>query len=365
MESVRGNLRGRGVGAPLRRVTLALALGLAAACPTVATRDRIAVAAPASSVAPAHPIWTWVESVSAKLTALGTGFRASPAEWQQLAIGARQLIDPDTGAPYVTSRGNALLYWLFEPASPRAAGADDAVLFLSGVHTDELSPLCASFHALFALQKDPSLRPPSRLVYVALVNPDGLRATLGARRNGNDVDLNANLQTRPMETENRFVVQLLDLYKPAHVVSLHGPFGWVDYDGPGMAADAAPADREHMTEWSARVAAAGRVPLPVRNDFPDSPGSLGAFAGAQRRLHVMTIELPHFLAGECDGDWAKYGGAVLESVRVRSPASAAPSAIASAAPSASTTPLASASASASAADAARAGLRAVLAAARD
>ncbi len=310
---------------PTARRRLLLAASFAAtalaACAATTGHGRVAVAAngaPASADS-AHPIWRGIQTVAAKLTALGTKLQVSSLEWQYLAFGARQLTDPETAAPYRTSRGSPLLYWLFEP-DPRARSGRpiETVLFLGGVHGDELSPLYSSFRVLLELTKDPARRPAGiRLVYVPIVNPDGLHDTFGARKNANGVDLNANLGSMSPEAETRFVIALLDRYAPTHVVSLHGPFGWVDYDGPALGPDASAADRDHVLEWTARVANASHGKLALKNEFPVSPGSLGSYAGEQRRLHVVTIELPHALAGWSEVDWADCSAAVFESLTLR------------------------------------------------
>lgn len=332
-----------------RRVLLASALAAAVVSPAVMGRDCEAAAS--ASPAPVHPIVAWTESVSSKMTSLGTGLSLSPLEWQSLATGARELLDPDTGVSYRSAKGTPLLYWLFEPpsvsgvsgvsgvpAAGQGAGQPpDTLLFLGGVHGDELSPLHASFRVLLELSKDPARRPPGiRLVYVPLVNPDGLRGSVGVRTNGNDVDLNANMLSDAPESETRFVIHLLDRFRPSHVVSLHGPFGWVDYDGPALEPGAPAVDRDHVLEWTSRTAAAAKGKLGVRNDYPEGPGSLGNYAAGQRKLHVMTLEFPHALPGWSAIDWTECGPAVFEAIAVRPlPRAPVASAIASTAPSAS------------------------------
>jgi hypothetical protein len=327
----------------LRAFKHAALAGLVAALLPSLAPERPAFAAPIDAPA-VHPIMAGLETVATRMSALGTKLQLSSLEWQSLAIGARQLTDPETGAPYRTAKGSPLLHWVFEPLTTGAPGAPavpapnapapETVLFLGGVHGDELSPLYTSFRVLLELTKEPTRRPQGiRLVYVALVNPDGLHSNYGARKNGNDVDLNANLGSMTPESETRFVIDLIDRYKPSHVISLHGPFGWVDYDGPALEPGAPAAERDHILEWTTRVADAGHGKLALKNEFPVSPGSLGSYGGVQRGLHVMTLELPHALAGWSLVDWDECSEAVFTSLTIRAPKPPAPVlAVASVAP---------------------------------
>ena len=94
-------------------------------------------------------------------------------------------------------------------------------------------------------------------------------------------------------------MELLDRYGPARIVSIHQPIGCVDHDGPaeGLATVVA----EHCG-------------LPVRK-LGGRPGSLGSYAGRDRGIPIITLELPG-KASRLDEDelWRRYGGALLAAI---------------------------------------------------
>ena len=74
------------------------------------------------------------------------------------------------------------------------------------------------------------------------------------------------------EPESRFVVDAMTQWKPDLIVSIHAPYGLLDYDGPS-----APPQRP------------GRLYLDRVGIFP---GSLGHYGGVHKGVPVVTIELP-------------------------------------------------------------------------
>lgn len=130
------------------------------------------------------------------------------------------------------------------------------------------------------------------------VNPDGIMAPKPTRTNAHGVDLNRNFpsadwssqalrywatRTRSdprrypgigpaSEPETRWLVAQIQEFKPDAIVSVHAPYGVLDYDGP--------------REPPRRL---GFLHLQQLGFYP---GSLGGYAGHNLRLPVLTLELP-------------------------------------------------------------------------
>ena len=181
-----------------------------------------------------------------------------------------------------------------------AADAGLRVLVIGGIHGDELSSASMVFHWI-ALAKQPmaDMPMPVHWRFVPALNPDGLFSTPARRTNANGVDLNRNFPTpnwsrdarvywesrtrkdprrwpgpRPLsEPESRFLHGQMDSFKPNLIVSVHAPYGVLDFDGPAV-----PPSR------------LGRLYLDQVGIFP---GSLGNYGGIHKRVPVVTIELPN------------------------------------------------------------------------
>jgi len=197
-----------------------------------------------------------------------------------------------TGA--VSSLGQAILLREYPPLSNRAPKA--RVLMIGGIHGDEYSSVSIVFKWMKMLDQYHS-----GLFHwhiVPLLNPDGLLRRKSVRLNGNGVDLNRNFptpdwyaQTReywekrthkdprryPGETalsepESRWLYDEIREFKPDVIVSVHAPYGVLDFDGP-------PRAPRRM----------GYLHLKLLGTYP---GSLGNCAGVQHRIPVITMELP-------------------------------------------------------------------------
>jgi protein MpaA len=131
---------------------------------------------------------------------------------------------------------------------------------------------------------------------IPIVNPDGVIAK--TRVNGRGVDLNRNLPTEKWqaeashrweavekkdqrrfpggemasESEVKCVLKHIEDYKPDFIVSLHTPYGLLDFDGPEKQKNPPVKD------------------LPWKR-LGNYPGSLGRFMWAERSIPVLTVEL--------------------------------------------------------------------------
>ncbi len=132
----------------------------------------------------------------------------------------------------------------------------------------------------------------NRTLIIPCLNPDG--KILGTRQNSNGVDLNRNFPTKnrkmlkdrhyycgeeaASEIETRFIIEVLEEYKPDFILSLHAPYRVVNYDG----------DAKVYAEKIAEITG-----YPVEADIGyETPGSFGTYAGKERNIPTITLELP-------------------------------------------------------------------------
>jgi murein peptide amidase A len=169
------------------------------------------------------------------------------------------------------------------------------VLVIGGIHGDELSASALSLHWI-----EHAMQTPSNVHwrFVPLMNPDGLLQEVPKRINARGVDLNRNFPTpnwdkeapmywkdrtkndprrypgpKPLsEPESRWLFEEMERWKPNLIVSIHAPYGVLDFDGP-----TSPPQR------------LGRLYLDQVGIFP---GSLGNYGGVHKKVPVVTIELP-------------------------------------------------------------------------
>ncbi|TFW09773.1 murein peptide amidase A, partial [Oxalobacteraceae bacterium OM1] len=96
---------------------------------------------------------------------------------------------------------------------------------------------------------------------------------------------------------SRWLNQEIERYKPDIVVSIHAPFGVLDFDGP------APVPRRF-----------GRL---VFNPVGVYPGSLGNYGGLHKQVPVVTIELPNALAMPPEADSRRIWNDMLQWIEGR------------------------------------------------
>lgn len=179
----------------------------------------------------------------------------------------------------------------------RSAAVPVRILLLGGIHGDELTSSAIVFQWMKSMHSGAAQN--FHWEVVPVLNPDGLLAARPNRVNAGGVDLNRNFPTPNWnveaprywvretgsdprrypgraalsEPETRWVDDELARFKPNVVISVHAPFGVLDFDGP------APAPQRF-----------GRLAL---NPVGVYPGSLGNYSGKFRNVPVITIELPN------------------------------------------------------------------------
>jgi protein MpaA len=178
------------------------------------------------------------------------------------------------------------------------------VLVLGAIHGDELSSASMALQWIKLAEQAPADTP--QVVhwrFIPALNPDGLFNHPPKRVNANGVDLNRNFPTpnwardasiywekrtgkdprrypgpKPLsEPESRFLIEEMQRFKPQLIVSIHAPYGVLDFDGPAKEGFVPPS----------RL---GRLFLDQVGIFP---GSLGNYGGVHKGVPVVTIELPN------------------------------------------------------------------------
>lgn len=172
-----------------------------------------------------------------------------------------------------------------------------ALIFFS-IHGDErpAAELAVAFGQW--LEEHPEAWREREVCFIPVANPDGLAAR--TRVNASGVDVNRNFPAESWHTqargarynpgphpaseiETRGLMRLIERLPPDWIVSVHAPLACVDWDGPG--------------EDLARAMAAANG-LPARKVGYATPGSFGSWAGVDRGLPVVTLELDSRLEPE-------------------------------------------------------------------
>ncbi len=173
-----------------------------------------------------------------------------------------------------------------------AKGSGKRILVFGLIHGDEpMSGLLALEWALRLAQ----IEHRNQWRIVPILNPDGLRRN--QRMNAHSVDLNRNFptedwdrealkywkgamksnprnfpgETAASEPETRCAIAQIKDFKPDFIISVHTPYGVLDFDGP-------------------KIGFPKYNPLPWRA-LGNFPGSLGRFMWKDHQLPVLTIEL--------------------------------------------------------------------------
>ncbi|MES2188669.1 MAG: M14 family murein peptide amidase A [Pseudomonadota bacterium] len=177
------------------------------------------------------------------------------------------------------------------------------VLVLGAIHGDELSSASMALQWIRMAGEPADMPQVVHWRFIPALNPDGLFSKPPKRVNANGVDLNRNFPTpnwerdakiywekrtrndprrypgpKPLsEPESRFLIEEMQRFKPQLIVSIHAPYGVLDFDGPAKEGYVPPSKL-------------GRLYLDQVGIFP---GSLGNYGGVHKGVPVVTIELPN------------------------------------------------------------------------
>lgn len=131
----------------------------------------------------------------------------------------------------------------------------------------------------------------SGMLFIPSLNPDGKQ--LGRRTNSNGVDINRNFPTKnweltpknnyfggetpASEIETKFLAEVIEEYKPKLILTLHTPYKIVNYDGPAK-------------KISEKISEIIGYPVEESIGYP-TPGSFGTYAGVERNIPTITLEM--------------------------------------------------------------------------
>ena len=189
----------------------------------------------------------------------------------------------------------------------------ETVIFFGAFHGDEPESTDVLREFTRHLQQHPQLLEDRTAVIVAVVNPDGLQKS--QRKNANQVDLNRNFPTSnwnsegketdywggpsaASEPETMVVMELLERFQPSRIITVHCPYKCVNYDGPAE-------------ELAQAMSDANGYKVEASIGYP-TPGSFGTYAGIEKRIPTITLELPP--TGEEDV-WADNREALVRALR--------------------------------------------------
>lgn len=251
-----------------------------------------------SGLFPAHPVWAahqpskelkrFLETLNQQNVRYG---------WKDIKCG---------GIPWEYHRTTRLHRPLIFAHFGKPSG--DCILFFGGVHGDELPTVYLMFKLAHYIQDHPDVVKNKCIVIAPLVNPDGYLVSSPTRVNASGVDLNRNFPTKRWhpdahrqwaskgkknkryypgpkagsEQETLFQVALIKRFKPQKILSAHSPLNFFDYDGPS-------SDLNSFEQWMEKISREARHPL---KKFGYYPGSLGNYAGHERNIFTLTLELP-------------------------------------------------------------------------
>jgi predicted deacylase len=187
-------------------------------------------------------------------------------------------------------------------------------LILGGIHGNEPSSSFVCQRLIETIRANPSTLGGRCVAIIPDANPDGLARKL--RTNARLVDLNRNFaaanwkKTRKgtsfggekaeSEPETLAILRAFEQINPARVISVHSmdqPCN--NYDGPAKhLADAMHAHNGYAVKDNIGYA---------------TPGSLGSWAGIDRRIPIVTLELPRKQAG--DAAWEANRAAIFAVIR--------------------------------------------------
>lgn len=196
-----------------------------------------------------------------------------------------------------------------DPASQRLT------LIIGGIHGSEPTSAFVAHQLAEYLNKNPQAAGGRPVVIIPASNPDGLLA--GSRTNANGVDVNRNFPAtnwRPhkhklyyngpspsSEPETQAILNAMNTLMPARIISIHSierGRHCNNYDGPA----------ESLAKL---MHSFNRYPVTPTMGYP-TPGSLGSFAGIDRQIPIITLELPRDASGETA--WKENRAALLAAI---------------------------------------------------
>lgn len=174
---------------------------------------------------------------------------------------------------------------------------DAPVIFVvAGIHGDEPQSAFVGDCIIELLKTRVGDLMDERLLVIPRLNPDGLERA--SRQNANRVDLNRNLPTAnwklvdetdpyygghmaASEPETQLILEIIRRFQPRRILAIHciePERSCINYDGPA----------EHLAK---KMAAENNYEIRADIGY-ETPGSLGVWAGYERKIPTVTLELP-------------------------------------------------------------------------
>ncbi|MFB3891963.1 MAG: DUF2817 domain-containing protein [Phycisphaerae bacterium] len=178
---------------------------------------------------------------------------------------------------------------------------EGGVLIIGGVHGDEPSGAGVAAELSDYIKARPQAIAGRPVAIITRANPDGLAK--GRRTNASGVDINRNFpasnyratgagrhnggESAASEPETAAIIKAVDTLNPRLIIALHAigrGSHCNNYDGPGLAV-------------ARLMAKFNGYPVKATMGYP-TPGSFGSWAGIDRKIAVITLEMPADLSSE-------------------------------------------------------------------
>jgi protein MpaA len=186
------------------------------------------------------------------------------------------------------------------------------ILIIGGTHGNEQEGAFLARSLAITYERNP-VPEGLTLAFLAELNPDGLKSK--TRVNARGVDINRNFPARSWqkkytqkryypgtapasEPETKAAMDLIEQFKPDLIISIHAPLACMNWDGPAE-------------EYAAALAKLSNFPLCASVGYP-TPGSLGEYAGRDKQIPVVTIELRY---ADANPETFVFSGAVREMLK--------------------------------------------------
>ena len=208
----------------------------------------------------------------------------------------------------------------------------NCILFLGAVHGDELPTIYLMLKLVQYIKDNPLILKDKCIVVAPLLNPDGFLAFPPHRVNANGVDINRNFPTKDWyknalrqwnvkyhknkrynpgqkpasEQETIFQMALIKRFKPQKILTVHSPLNFFDYDGPS-------SDLDNFEHWMEMICKESNHPL---KKFGVFPGSLGNYAGNERNIFTITLELPTSDPNKAKEYYQKFQPSILKFINL-------------------------------------------------
>ena len=173
-------------------------------------------------------------------------------------------------------------------------------MIFAAIHGDEANTAFVANQLVEHLTKNPDAYYGRRVAVLPVANPDGLAR--GTRTNAREIDLNRNFPAKNFaigkkgryfggdepasELETQLLIQFIDDWKPDRIITLHsiarGKHG-NNFDGPA----------ERLAET---MSFHNQYTVLKSMGYP-TPGSFGSWAGVDRKLPTITLEVPSDASG--------------------------------------------------------------------